>query len=441
MNLRVFQASKGDCLLLTSKDGKRLLVDGGMPDAYREHIAPELGKLGGAIDLLYVSHIDDDHIGGVLELLSNELDWRVFDFQKKVAKNAHAKEPKVPRPPAVKRIWHNAFHMQVGQNTGPIEDAIAASAVLLEGSPHRADLEDAAHLREFATGVDTALRVSRRVSAEQLDIPLNAEFDGKLAMAREGQKPIRLGSLKITVIGPFQDHLDRLRKVWNEWLDDVKNRGKLDDIRRDMDRDAKLLELGDVAGFRDQIRRRALEFRDGLTQKISIPSGITEPNLASLMLFVEEGQRKLLLTGDGAGENIVEGLERAGRLKPGEGMHVNTLKVQHHGATANVKADFCRRVTADNYVLCGNGQHENPELEVLNRIIDSRLDPKKRGTHKGADGPFKLWFNSSVKAAGTDLREKHMAEVEKLVAKRAAGSNGRLTRRFLEVAPSFDFEV
>ena len=34
-----------------------------------------------------------------------------------------------------------------------------------------------------------------------------------------------------------------------------------------------------------------------------------------------------------------------------------------------------------------------------------------------------------------------MAEVEKLVAKRAAGSNGRLTRRFLEVAPSFDFEV
>ena len=91
VNLRVFQASKGDCLLLTSKDGKRLLVDGGMPDAYREHIAPELGKLGGAIDLLYVSHIDDDHIGGVLQLLSNELDWRVFDFQKNVAKNAHAK--------------------------------------------------------------------------------------------------------------------------------------------------------------------------------------------------------------------------------------------------------------------------------------------------------------------------------------------------------------
>ena len=146
------------------------------------------------------------------------------------------------------------------------------------------------------------------------------------------------------MIGRSRTTSTRLRKVWNAWLQDVKNRGKLDDIRRDMDRDAKLLETGDVAGFRDLIRRRALEFKDGLTQKISVPSGITEPNLASVMLLVEEGQRKLLLTGDGAGENIVEGLERVGRLKAGEGIHVNTLKVQHHGATANVKAEFCRRL-------------------------------------------------------------------------------------------------
>ena len=441
MNLRVFQASKGDCLLLTSADGKRVLVDGGMANAYREHVAPALGELGGAIDLLYVSHIDDDHIGGVLELLSNELDWRVFGFQRDEAHNANAKPPKVPRPPAVKRIWHNAFHMQLDRNTGPIEDALAASAAMLEGSPRRVDLDDAAHLREFATGVDTALRVSQRVSAEQLDIPLNADFDGKLAIARDGMKPIRLGSLKITVIGPFQDHLERLRKVWNDWLADVKNRAKLDDIRDDMERDARRLETGDVAGFRDAIRRRALEFSDGLSARISIPSGITEPNLASLMLLVEEDGKTLLLTGDGAGENIVEGLERAGRLEPGEGIHVDTLKVQHHGATANVKAEFCRRVTADNYVLCGNGDHGNPELEVLNRIIDSRVDPAKRGTHDGADRPFKLWFNSSVKAAGTANREKHMEKVEELVAKRAVESGGRLTRRFLEVASSFDFDV
>jgi hypothetical protein len=441
VNLRVFQAGKGDCLLLTSRDGKRVLIDGGMPDAYREHVAPALGELGGSIDLLYVSHIDDDHIGGVLELLSDELDWRVFDFQEKEAHNPNAKPPKVSRPPPVKRIWHNAFHMQIGQNTGPIEDALAASAAVLEGSPRRSDVEDAARLREFTTGVDTALRVSQRVSAQQLGIPLNAEFHGQLAMAREGLRPIRLGSLKITVIGPFEEHLDRLRKVWNEWLADVKHRGQLDDIRDDMNRDAKRLETGDVAGFRDLIRRRALDFSDGLAQGITIPSGITEPNLASLMMLVEEGGKTLLLTGDGAGENILEGLERAGRLEPGEGIHVDTLKVQHHGATANVKAEFCRRVTADNYVLCGNGQHENPELEVLTRIIDSRLDPRKRGTHEGADGPFKLWFNSSSTAAGTEDRATHMAKVEKLVADRAASSHGRLRRRFLQRASSFEFEV
>ena len=43
-----------------------------MPDAYREHVAAALGKLRKAnkkIDLVYVSHIDQDHIGGVLAML------------------------------------------------------------------------------------------------------------------------------------------------------------------------------------------------------------------------------------------------------------------------------------------------------------------------------------------------------------------------------------
>jgi beta-lactamase superfamily II metal-dependent hydrolase len=445
VKLEVFQAGKGDCLLLTSDDGKRVLVDGGMEDAYRDHVAPALGKLRDqrkAIDLLYVSHIDDDHIGGVLKLLSDELAWRVFDFQKKVARNSKAKPPTVPRPAEIAGIWHNAFDMQLDKNTGRIEDALATSAALLEASPRVADLEEAARMRELVTGVDSALRVSHRVGADQLDIPLNKQFGKKLAMARPGQRPIRMGSLKMTVIGPHQDHLDRLRKWWNDWISDVENQGKLERVREDMADDAKKLETGDVDGFNVAIQNRALEFSDRVTKTV-VPKrpGITEPNLASLMLFVEEDGKRLLLTGDGAGEDIVEGLERAGVLPAGAGIHVDVLKVQHHGAVANVKADFCRRVTADNYVLCGNGDHKNPEKDVLNRIIDSRLEPRARGSHAGVDRPFKLWFNSSVQVCGTTKREAHMDMVEKLVAKREAESGGQMRKsRFLRSGSSYVLE-
>ena len=46
MELTMFQSGKGDCLLLAdSADTTRILVDGGMPDAYREHAAPGLSAL------------------------------------------------------------------------------------------------------------------------------------------------------------------------------------------------------------------------------------------------------------------------------------------------------------------------------------------------------------------------------------------------------------
>ena len=68
MRLTAFQSDKGDCLLLTNTAGTaRVLVDGGMPMSYDAHVAAAMGKLQiakKALDIVYVSHIDQDHIGG-----------------------------------------------------------------------------------------------------------------------------------------------------------------------------------------------------------------------------------------------------------------------------------------------------------------------------------------------------------------------------------------
>ena len=41
---------------------------------------------------------------------------------------------------------------------------------------------------------------------------------------------------------------------------------------------------------------------------------VTAPNLASLMLLVEEGSKKVLLTGDGHSNEVVKGLKHQGKL-------------------------------------------------------------------------------------------------------------------------------
>jgi beta-lactamase superfamily II metal-dependent hydrolase len=437
MRLKVFQSDKGDCLLLTGTDGTTILVDGGMRASYLEHVAPSLARLNGGIDLIYVSHIDQDHIAGVLQLLNDAVEWRKFDFQDGIARNARAQKPKNRRPPEVRRIWHNAFHDQVGKNNAKrVEDALAASAAVLEGSPSPEDVAEAAYRRELATSIEEAIRVSYRVKPEQLGIPLNEEFGGKLAMVRGQRKTITLGSLDLTVIGPFPEDLRNLREEWNAWVE--KSETKLDEIREEMRRDAERLANGEVEAFRAAVERRALELAGDAPVKLGDRGDVTAPNLASLMFLVEEGGKSLLLTGDGAGQDILKGLERAGRLAPGDGLHVDVLKLQHHGSHHNLDEEFCRRVTADHYVVCANGADDNHEEVAVEAIIDSRIGPQSaRGTHDGVDRPFKLWFNSSGEVANTGSRRTHMRLIEDTVEKRAKSSGGKLRSRFLRSGHSF----
>ncbi len=82
MIIEIFPSASGDCVLVTSSDDKRLLCDAGLPAAYEDFIAEPLAELRRqqkAIDVAYVSHIDRDHIGGVLRMLDHEVKWRVFE--------------------------------------------------------------------------------------------------------------------------------------------------------------------------------------------------------------------------------------------------------------------------------------------------------------------------------------------------------------------------
>ena len=432
MKLTVFQSDKGDCLLLTGNDGTRILVDGGMRDSYREHVAPALAALNGdggsdpKIDLLYVSHIDRDHIGGVLQMMDDMVDWRVHDYQRDVRK-ARWPKPADPRPPEVKRVWHNAFTDQVDENVGPIEDVLAMTGSVLEAARDSRLHEAGAFNRDLATSVGDGVELTRRLAPDQLDIPLNEEFGRKLIYVRGRQKPkVRIGRLQVRVIAPFEEQLTELRKEWNEWLED--NKAEVARLREEMRRDAERLESSEeVKLFRSLFAARAGELGDR--------SRVTAPNLASLMLMVSEGRScDVLLTGDGHPDEILRGLDRHGMLKgAAKGCHVRVLKVPHHASEYNVTPEFCRRVTADHYVICGNGEHENPDLRALDTIIDSRLgDEGVRSTNARADDEFHLWFNSSSAATPRAKNKRHMEKVEALVARRAGESGGRMHFRFLD---------
>jgi len=168
---------------------------------------------------------------------------------------------------------------------------------------------------------------------------------------------------------------------------------------------------------------------------------ITTPNLASLMFFVEEKGKTLLLTGDGHHLDILRGLKRIKKLNGTKGIHVDVLKVQHHASEYNIDEVFCRTVTANHYVFCGNGEHENPDLRVLQAIADSRFGTGAQlSPNAEVANPFKFWFNSHSSVTKKEEAKTHMKAIEKLVGQLSNKSNGQMTFSFLK-GPSFDIPI
>ena len=103
-SLDVLRARKGDCLMLhfgSEQDPHLILIDGGPSDVYQPFLKPRLQKIHEArdldeqdplpVDVVMVSHVDDDHIKGILDL----------------TKEQRSKSPDVRLD--VTSLWHNSF--------------------------------------------------------------------------------------------------------------------------------------------------------------------------------------------------------------------------------------------------------------------------------------------------------------------------------------------
>jgi hypothetical protein len=159
---------------------------------------------------------------------------------------------------------------------------------------------------------------------------INEGAPGKLIAA--GQEPKGLAPAKVTITNPGKDALEKLRK---DWLAKVKKK--------------------EEAEVEPQAAGSPVKFKPD--QAVA--------NLSSIVMLIEVFGRKLLLTGDQRGDHVLEGLEK--KLEGGK-LHVDIMKVPHHGAVGNNQRAFIEAVTADTYVFSANGKDQNPDTPVLEMV-------------------------------------------------------------------------
>lgn len=350
-SLDVRRARKGDCLLLhlgSEENPGLVLIDGGPRGVYAPHLKPRLEQIRAArglqkgepldVDLLMVSHVDDDHIQGILDLTKEMLE-------------AQAAGRSLPL--RVLSLWHNCFDDIIGNDPEELTASIrtqfgAASTAgrLPDDAIVEVDDEDlgdamvTASLKVLAS-IEQGSRL--RGVAGRLQFPANPEFDGRIIIAQEGGGAIDVvPRLTFTVVGPMLPEIEKLRRKHEAWLIGFKGKGK-----------------------------SAHEALAAYVDK-------SVSNLASIVVLAEAGGKRMLFTGDARGDKILEGLELAGVLKKGGTIHIELLKVPHHGSANNLDDDFFERITADHYVFSGNGEHGNPERAALEMLLKARGDADYR---------------------------------------------------------------
>ena len=333
MKLEVVPAMKGDCLLLhhgTGDDPKLVLNDGGPGGVYAKSLKPRLDRIreerisGGHIgesdplhiDLVIVSHVDDDHINGIIALFEDIADAAPF---------------------SVGRLWHNSFDSlldatgtPVAALTDPGDTVITAGLVEMDKAVAPDAHDDLAMVLASIPQGHTLLGLAKKLS-----IPVNPEFEGKAIEAHDG-KAMSMDGLQCTFLGPMREELEDLRKEFAKWLAKKK--------AGDGTADALLASLTDSS----------------------------VPNLSSLVMLVEDGDESLLLTGDARGDKMVTAAKALKQLNANGELPVDTFKVPHHGSDRNNDKATFETFPAQRYVFSGDGKHGNPERETFEELARAR---------------------------------------------------------------------
>jgi beta-lactamase superfamily II metal-dependent hydrolase len=319
----VVQAEEGDSLVLEygkASQPRFILIDGGPRGVYQAHLREVLGGLPQPeLELVILSHVDDDHIIGLVELFAELYKQQVNETKPLVTPKA---------------LWHNAFSQTL---THTVQQRLANAVA---SAPNKAALQS-------APGALTSISNGSKLRglATDLNLPVNPGFgENPISVDTQGA-PFQSENLTLTVVGPTQANLVALRDEWQKWLD--KNEKKI---------------------AKGEIEPTAM-------------SDKSVPNLSSIILVAKADDRTLLLTGDGRGDFILEGLVATGYLPSPEGRaHFDYFKVPHHGSDRNVDAKFFQKVTADHYVISANGKHDNPDLVTLKWILEAAQQQQRRFT-------------------------------------------------------------
>lgn len=341
-------------------------------ETVREHVIPDLYNLAGlgyVLDLVIATHIDADHISGLLHLFKA---------------NGTAFSPQVIE---IRDVWHNSLRA-IRQIEDPLTavDSHRTSKWLSQG-----DRDILMHIRDAGyptppTLEDNPSEISARQGSSLAVLLLRGKYRWN---GGSGEIPITcLGSSSrhvinattyLTILGPTPS---QLRTLSTQWVRDLRRAGFSGTIgdgelfedafefltALDGDDDS---ELDNAIG--QQISGTAWRASNATLAETYLPDR-SATNASSISCIVQSGPYSVLFLADGWADDVEQALREYARSEQESAefpLLFDAIKVSHHGSHHNTSPSLLEVVDSPCYLIATDGRrHSHPDFEVLKAIVD-----------------------------------------------------------------------
>jgi beta-lactamase superfamily II metal-dependent hydrolase len=308
--VEMLPALHGDALWIEYGDKSRpsrVLIDGGLSGTY-DVITARAGKKC-ELELMCITHIDQDHIEGSVKLLAN-----------------------LPKGMSLKEVWYNGYD-QVSQAT-----RLGA-----------------------AQGEKLGAAIVNHAKA-----PWNSKFDGEaVAVPGRGDLPQRVfdGGLTITILSPGKAQLTKLKPVWErECAKAGLIPGSLETAESALEADRKLRPRR-LGGKLDVETLAGEKFK----------SDTAPANGSSIAFLAEFDGKSVLFAADAHSPVLEAGIQRLLAQRNQTRLKLDAFKVSHHGSKFNNSHALIGLLDCAAYLFSSNGDKFNhPDPETIARVLKAR---------------------------------------------------------------------
>jgi len=339
LKLTSMPAGEGDALWVEwgSEKTHRMIIDMGRAAHGKKirEMLKDLSEEERVVDLLIVTHVDRDHIEGVISGFAAQEEASGTTF---------------------KSIWFNGWNHLHGLH--------------FEDPPPPFDEEERNQI--VADDVQTFGAVQGELLtpwAANSGV-WNSHFDGNPVIRPEndiGQKIELDGGLVITILGPTQSILNKFIDRWGDEIVELEK-----DVALENYTEQRVGEGVNTFG-RERPTKPVLESleelqelaKDGEDERDKSPA-----NGSSICIIIEYQGYRLLLTGDAHSDNLIEALD----LLPSEEAKFDLVKLPHHGSMKNVTAELMEKLDCNSFLISTSGSYYyHPDAAAIARIVTGSM--------------------------------------------------------------------